>query len=284
MLFKRLFAVAVLAALPLIAGAADSAGESKRPLIMVVQPINSEATTEANYKPLAEYLSEQTGRKIELQTVNNYHVFWGITRRKDQFDIALDAAHMTSYRIAAHGHRVVAKVPSQVSYSLVTSEDSMILDIDELFAKRVATLPSPGLGAIRLLEMYPNMMHQPVLVRAENTEDAIEKLRANEVAAAIIPTPLVSQYDGISVVEVTDAVPSPAISVSSRVSDQTASALRKVLVDMQNSEKGKAVLKTARLPGFEAARDSDYSGYHELLEGVWGYDHLVGQRNGVAAN
>ena len=277
MLFQRLFAAALLVAMPLIANAADSTAEAMRPLIMVVQPINSEATTEANYKPLVKYLSEHTGRQIQLQTVNNYHVFWGLSRRKDPFDIALDAAHMTSYRIAAHGHRVIAKVPSQVSYSLVTSEDSMILDIDELFGKRVATLPSPGLGAIRLLEMYPNVMHQPVLVRAQNTEDAIEKLRANEVAAAIIPTPLVANFDGISVVEVTEAVPSPAVSVSPRVSQQTASAISKVLVDMKNSDQGRAVLKMARLPGFEPAGDSDYRGYHALLSGVWGYDPLIGQ-------
>lgn len=277
MLFQRLFAAALFAAVPLIASAADSTAEAMRPLIMVVQPINSEATTETNYKPLVKYLREHTGRQIELQTVNNYHVFWGLTRRKEQFDIALDAAHMTSYRIAAQGYRVIAKVPLQVSYSLVTSEDSMILDIDELFGKRVATLPSPGLGAIRLLEMYPDMMHQPVLVRAQNTEDAVEKLRANEVAAAMIPTPLVAHFDGISVVDVTEAVPSPAISVSPRVSQQTASAISKALVDMENSEQGRAVLKMARLPGFEPAGDSDYAGYHTLLTGVWGYDPLIGQ-------
>ena len=279
MLFPRFFVAALLAALPLVGSAADAdaAGESKRPLVMVVQPINSEATTEANYKPLADYLSEHTGRQIKLQTVNNYHVFWGITRRKDQFDIALDAAHMTSYRILAHGHRVIAKIPSQVSYSLVTSEDKMILDPDELVGKRVATLPSPGLGAIRLLQMYPDMMHQPVLVRAQNTQDAVQKLRANDVVAAIIPTPLVSSFDGLSVVEVTDTVPSPAVSVSPRVSEKTASALRKVLIGMKNNEQGRAILESAHLPGFEIAGDTDYSGYHILLDGVWGYDRLIGQ-------
>ena len=103
-------------------------------MIMVVQPINSESVTAANYQPLVAYLSKHTGRQIELRTVNNYHVFWGMSRRKGEFDIALDAAHMTSYRVAVHGDRVIAKVPSRVSYSVVTSEDSMILDLDDTFA------------------------------------------------------------------------------------------------------------------------------------------------------
>ena len=79
MFFQRLFAAAVIAALPLMAGAADSTG---KPLIMVVQPINSETVTAANYQPLAEYLSKYTGRQIELRTVGNYHIFWGMSRRK----------------------------------------------------------------------------------------------------------------------------------------------------------------------------------------------------------
>jgi len=266
MLYRRLFIVVCLLGLaPMVVHAAA-------PLIMVVQPINSEATTEANYRPLVEYLSKRTGRQIELRPVNNYLIFWGMARRKDQFDIALDAAHMTSYRVAMHDHRVIAKVPSRVSYSLVTTDDSLILDPDELVGKRVATLPSPGLGAIRLLEMYPKLMSQPVLVRATNTEDAIAKLRAGSVGAAVIPTPLVSNFEGISVVEVTDSVPSPAISVGPKVSAQTAKDLRKALLEMANSEQGRAVLEGAHLSGFEAADNSTYEGYHSLLDGVWGYD------------
>jgi len=264
---RWLFAVGVL--LPLAAQAAE-------PLIMVVQPINSEATTRANYQPLAEYLGKRIGRKIELRTVNNYLVFWGMARRENQFDIALDAAHMTSYRVATHGDKVIAHIPSRVSYSLVTSEDSLVLDVEELIGKKVATLPSPGLGAIRLLEMFPNPSRQPVLIRAVNTEDAIAKLEEVSVAAAIIPTPLVSKFDGVNVVEVTDSVPAPAISVNKSLSAETVAALTKALVEMGDNEEGKAVLATARLPGFEAADDADYAGFHELLYGVWGYQVVVG--------
>jgi phosphonate transport system substrate-binding protein len=245
-----LFSAWLSVLLPLSVRAAD-------PLIMVVQPINSEATTVANYQPLAEYLSVHSGHRVELRTVNNYMVFWGMTRRAEQFDIALDAAHMTSYRVKMHGDRVIAKVPSRVSYSLLTTDENLVLDLDELIGKRVATLPSPGLGAIRLLEMYPNPLNQPGWVRAMNTEDAIAKLRARKVSAAMIPSPLVSGFEGVSVVEVTESVPSPAISVNKRVPDQIANALRKVLLGMGETEEGRAILAAAHLPGFEAAGNED---------------------------
>lgn len=260
---KRLLCVASLA-LPLAAQAAE-------PLVMVVQPINSEETTRANNQPLADYLGKKIGREIELRTVDNYLIYWGMARRENQFDIALDAAHMTSYRVQAHGDKVIANIPSQVSYSLVTLEDSLVLEVDELRNKKVATLPSPGLGAIRLLQMFPNPARQPTLVRAVNTQDAIDKLRKNEVEAAIIPTPLVAGFGGLNVVEVTDSVPAPAISVNKNMPADTVAALTKALVEMDDNAEGKAVLATARLPGFEPASDSDYAGYHKLLYGVWGY-------------
>ena len=245
--------------------------QAAEPLVMAVQPINSAATTRANYQPLADYLARHIGREIKLRTYPNYLVFWGMVRRENPFDIALNAAHTTSYRVATHGDKVIARIPTRVSYSLLTLEDSPILDVDELVAKKVATLPSPGLGAIRLLEMFPNPSRQPILIRAVNTEDAIARLYKSSVAAAIIPTPLVAKYEGINVVEVTDSVPAPAISVNKNLSADTVAALTKALVGMSADKAGKAVLATARLPGFVPASDADYAGYHKLLDGVWGY-------------
>jgi len=251
------------------------AAQAADPLVLVVQPINSLETTQASYGPLADYLSKRTGRPVVLKPVSNYMSFWGMARREDQFDLALDAAHMTSYRIAAHHDHVIAKVKSRVSYSVVTSDDSMIMDMDELMGKRIATLPSPGLGAIRLLNMYPNTSRQPVLVIVQNAEQAIARLRDGRADAAIIPSPLVGSFEGLSVVEVTEQVPAPAFSVSSKVPTQTANALRTVLLGMTEDEQGQAILKAARISGFEAATDQDYAGYHELLDGVWGYDPMI---------
>ena len=251
------------------------AAQAADPLILVVQPINSQETTVANYGPLTEYLSRRTGRSVVLKPVSNYLSFWGMARRERQFDLALDAAHMTSYRIAVHNDHVIAKVKSKVSYSVVTRDDSMIMDMDELMGRRIATLPSPGLGAIRLLNMYPNISRQPVLVVVQNAEQAIAKLRDGRADAAIIPSPLVGSYEGLSVVEVTEQVPAPAFTVSDQVPTQTANALRTVLLGMTQDEQGQAILKAARISGFEAASDEDYAGYHQLLDGVWGYDPVI---------
>lgn len=265
---RLLFIAGMCLLLPLTAQAA-------RPLVMAVQPINSEDITRANYQPLADYLGKRIGREIDLKTVNNYLVFWGLARRENQFDIALDAAHTTSYRVQAHGDKVIARIPSRVSFSLLTTDDSLVLDVDELANKRIATLPSPGLGAIRLLQMYPNPASQPILVRAVNTGDAIKKLRADKADAAIIPTPLVGNFEGVSVVEVTESVPAPAISVNKSVPEETVAALRKALLGMATDPEGKVVLEKAKLPGFIAADDEDFAGYHELLFGVWGYQNVA---------
>ena len=63
------------------------------------------------------------------------------------------------------------------------------------------------------------MVVQPV--NSENSEEAVRVLFDDQVAAAIIPTRLVGDYDGLSVVTNTAEVPSPAFSVSPRVDAET---------------------------------------------------------------
>ena len=266
----------ILLLLPM-AVAAQLQSQSK-PLVMVVQPINSEESTLASYGPLVDYLAQRCGCEIELRPVGNYLSFWGMTRRDDQFDLVLDAAHMTSYRVEAKGFTVIAKVESVASYTVVTRDDTVFLDTDELMGRRIATLPSPGLGAIRLLQMFPSVTRQPTMVMAENSEEAIQALFSDKVAAAIIPTRLVSEYDGLNVVTTTEQVPSPAFSVSPRVDTETAAALRQALLQLTASEQGQAILASARVPAFEAADNADYEGYHALLNEVWGYDLAVSAR------
>jgi len=45
-------------------------------------------------------------------------------KKKKGFDLALDTAHATDYRIKNQGYTVLAKPPDTASFSIVTGEDS----------------------------------------------------------------------------------------------------------------------------------------------------------------
>lgn len=238
---------------------------------LAVQPILSKSKTEQAYKPLADYLSRVTGHTIKVKASMNFLGYWESMRRGKGYDLVLDAAHFTDYRDRKMKYTVLAKLQDTVTFSLVTGENVMLFDADELIAKKVATIPSPSLGGVRLAELFPNPLRQPRIVGTPNALEALKKLKAGEVDAALVPTPLIRGDDSLNVVITTEPVPHMALSASSRIDKKTQKAIRKALINAPKTPEGKAMLKAINLPGFDPASNATYKGYASLLDGVWGY-------------
>ena len=239
---------------------------------LTIQPILSMNETQKAYQPLANYLSKETGHSIKLVTHRNFTFYWNKMRKKRRgFDFVLDAAHFTDYRIKKQGYQVLAKLPDTVSFSIVTHEDNFILDVDELTSKRIATMPSPSLGAMRLEELFPNPMQIPIYVYQQNTKRAVESVLSGKVAAAIIPTRMAAQYDGLNLVETTDPVPHMAVSSSPDVPPEVVKKAREALLKADTTEEGKKMLARIKADKFAATNNATYDGYTDLLKEVFGY-------------
>ena len=238
---------------------------------LIVQPILDPQRTITFYQPLVEYLSQATGDDIKIIAAVNFPAYWETMKKGEAYDIVMDAAHFTDFRAARLGYKVLAKVPDTVSYSLVTNEEELILDPEELIGRNVATMSSPGLGGIRLNELFPNPLRQPIIIETPNSLKAVEKVKNGEVAAAIIPTPLLNTLEGLNTIVTTDPVPHVGFSVGPRVSKKARDAIKKALVSADKTEKGKAMLDAIKFPRFVEADEKIYAGSADLLDGVWGY-------------
>lgn len=238
---------------------------------LAVQPVlPAEHMIEA-YAPLARYLSAATGHRITITASSNFLTYWETMRRGEAYDLVLDAAHFVDFRVQRMNHTVVAKLPDTVSYSLVTGEDLLLFDADEMIGRTLATVPSPSLGGVRLSQIYPNPSRQPVIVETADFEEALARVLAGQAAAALVPTPLIRGDGRFNTVLTTEPVPHMALSASTRVAPEVRTAIREALLATQHSEEGRALLTALNLPGFEAADSKLYEGYGALLEGVWGY-------------
>ncbi len=238
---------------------------------LAVQPILPKAQLERAYQPLADYLSQQTGHTIRLRASYNFLSYWEAMRRGKGFDLVLDAAHFTDYRDRKLGYTVLVKLPDTVSYSLVTREDLLVFEPEELVARKLATVPSPSLGGVRLAELFPHPLRQPRIIGTDNYPEALDMVRNNRVDAALAPTPLIRGDDRLNVVTTTEPVPHMALSASPGVDRAIRQAIRQALLQAPHTPAGKAMLKKLKLAGFEAASNATYRGYARLLEGVWGY-------------
>ncbi|MCW8919401.1 MAG: phosphate/phosphite/phosphonate ABC transporter substrate-binding protein [Gammaproteobacteria bacterium] len=239
-------------------------------LTFAIHPVLPQQRTLQVYQPLADYLTLATGQQIRLITSSNFLAHWQMMKR-DNYDLILDGPHFTAYRAKRMGYTVLAKLPDVVSYTLVANEEQMILEPVELIGKTIATTPSPALGALRLIEIYPNPLRQPVIVETPDSEQAAELAVEGKVVAAMIPAPLVGRYPSLTTVATTEQLPSPAISASPAVDLELQQALRRALLDAPNNPDGRKALEALNAPLLEAADNQRFQGLEQLLEGMWGY-------------
>ena len=238
---------------------------------IAVQPILPEERLQQVYQPLADYLSAQTGETFSIKTFRNFVTYWERMKRQDGFDFVLDAAHFTDWRVKRKGYHVLARLPGTVSFSLVTNDDNFVFEPEELILKKIATMPSPGLGAIRLNEMYPNPMRLPVFVQSRDSDDAARRAETGRTEAAIIPTPLVARYDKLNLVVTTEPVPHMGFSASPDIPPALRQKVQQALVSASQTAAGKSMLDKLNIEAFIAADAAAYDGYGELLQDVFGY-------------
>ncbi len=238
---------------------------------IAVQPILPAKQIEHNYQPFVDYLADKTGHEFTITTYRNFLTYWVKMKRGDDMDFVIDAAHFTDFRIKRKDYKTVVKLPDTVTFTVVTSEENFIFDMDELILKRIATMPSPGLGAVKLHAMFPNPARLPFFIHADDSVDAINQLLDGSVDAAIIPSPMVRNYDTLNYVISTDPVPHMALSASATVPDNVVQAVKKALLDAPNTVEGRKMLSDMNFEYFEDVPQGRYAGYAELLDGVFGY-------------
>lgn len=238
---------------------------------IAVQPVLPAKQIEANYQPLSAYLSKKTGHEFTIVSYRNFLTYWIRMKKGKDMHFILDAAHFTDFRIQRHDYQVLVKIPDTVSFTVVTNEENFVFDMEELISKRIATMASPGLGALRLNEMFPNPLRLPLCIEASDSVDAVNKVLAGSVAAAIIPSPLVGSYEGLNSVISTEPVPHMALSSAPGVPVDVAQAVKKALLEAASTPDGKKMLEEMSLSGFNDTSAETYAGYADMLDGIFGY-------------
>lgn len=240
-----------------------------------IQPIWTKEKIITAYQPLADYLTENTGHKITIRTYRNFFTYWQKMKKAENFDLVLDAAHFTDYRIQNSDYTVLVKIPDTVSFSLVTHEDIFVFEPEELILKNVATTPSPGLGGIRLYEIFDNPARLPREVTVNNSDEAVDAIAEGRADAAIIPSPLVGNYEFLNTVITTEPVPHMALSASPTVPFDVKQNIIKLLANAHNTATGKLMLERAGLTKFLGTSAEEYSGYSTLLKDSFGYTPFI---------
>ena len=236
-----------------------------------IAPVLDIQQTRDTYAALAKYMSRAAKVEIELVPSRNFIGYWNTMRKPESYDFILDGAHLAAYRMQRMEHNLVATIDGVLSFTLISRDDDLIIEPEELINRKVAILASPNLGGLQIYNLFSNPARQPLMVEVKNAVDALEAVRDGRADAAYVPTPILSRFPEASVIISSEPMPNMTMTASSRVPDEVLDAVRTALIQASSTDEGKAMLETINAVGFVKADEVRYAGLEDLLKGMWGY-------------
>jgi len=269
----------------LAAGAAGLARGAEDSLVLGVFPRFNASETTTRYTPLAEYLRERLNRKIVLVTSKDFQSFWrGIEEHRydivqyNQYHYIRSAK---SYQVIAH-NKEFGK--STIAGALYVRKDSGITSLAQLRGRTVLFGGGEDAMISYIAPVY--MILQAGLKKDDFTSQfAINPLNSvigvyrKQADAAgsgdiVIGQPAVKgaiNPDEITALAVSEQLLHLPWAVKRTMSAPLREAIQSSLVDLENTETGRHVLKAALLTGIGRAEDKDYDSCRRMVRLVMGH-------------
>ncbi len=236
-------------------------------LVFGFLPILSPQKLVARFGPLTDYLAEQLGRPVRLETAANYEEFVRRTAER-RYDILFTAPHFYYLAQRQADYRVLVRVdaPSMPAV-IVARKDSNIQNLEDLRGKKLATVDPLALGTA-LVKAYlsangidPEKDLTLVATPTHNASLLSAVKRVTDAASLMLPPfnrakPEIK--NNMKVIAQTPGTPHMPISVSASVSPEEASVIENALLNLAASDSGKALLKHLSWPGFAKTTPAEY--------------------------
>jgi phosphonate transport system substrate-binding protein len=263
-----------------IAQAADDA------LILGVFPRYNASETTTRYTALTEYLQERLGRKIVLVTSKDFQSFWrGVEERRydivqyNQYHYIRSAK---TYQVIAH-NKEFGK--STMAGALYVRKDSGITSLAQLRGRTVLFGGGEDAMIGYIAPVY--MMLQAGLKKDEFTSQftitpinsviGVYRKQADAAGSAdnAVGQPVIRNAintDELTALAVSEQLLHLPWAVKRTMPAQLRQTIQSSLVDLENSEAGRNLLKTALLTGIGKADDKDYDPHRKMVRAVMGPD------------
>lgn len=235
-----------------------------QPLQLVAEPIYPDYQAESVYAPLTQYLSQSIGREVQLVNPRSFRQHWRDTQSRVAYDLVLESAPITDYRIRRQQYIPLVRGEKPVTYSLAVINPEYT-NRNDLLGLPVATLQAPSLSYLMMTRWYDNPLSQPrVTSSAPTWEDAVLQLFGSEVDAAVLPTRFADVYPQITFVQSSDAIPPAAISASTNLSEELREQIKTALLALNDNDNADLLL-TIGFDGLVEANAEEYTGYSDWL-------------------
>lgn len=276
-----------------MAFAAEKASAEKsnaKPLVIGIFPRRNPSTTLKLFTPLAKYLEQKLGREVAIRTAKNFKDFWGHLQ-KGEYDVV----HFNQYHyVKSHkelGYKVILQNEEfgsqKLSGAIYVRSDSNINSLADLKGKKIgfgggklamisyiapsALLKKAGLTAGT--DYFEQFAKNPPVSVLSTFHKKFDAGGAGDVVIKLGVVTNKIDTKQMKILAKTDPLAHIPWAVKGDMSDELSQQIQKSMLELNNSESGKAILKKAKLTGIHAANDDDYNPHREMIKFVTGQSY-----------
>jgi phosphonate transport system substrate-binding protein len=264
---------------------------AEEPLIMGVFPRVNSAETGRSFTPMADYLGERLGRKVNLVTSKNFESFSHAVT-EERYDIV----HYNQYHHirSVKTYQAIAHIEelgkSTIAGALYVRKDSGITRVAQLRGRTVMfgggedAMISYIVNRYLMLEagLGKNDFKSMFAVNPPNAILALS-LRQSDAAGAgdgVLELPAVRNTintDELTVLAVSAPLLQLPVAVKRGMPAKLRASIQSILLDLKSSEAGRQILKSANLTGMGKAEDRDYDPHRKIAAAVLGPESTAGE-------
>jgi phosphonate transport system substrate-binding protein len=264
--------------------AIPAAQAADAPLILGVFPRFNASETVTRYTPLADHLSERTGRKVTLVTAKDFHAFSrGIEEQRyeivqyNQYQYIRSAK---SYQVIAH-NKEFGK--STIAGALYVRKDSGITNLKQLRGRTVLFGGGEDAMIGYIAPMYlllqaglkKDDFKSTFAVNPLNSVIGVFHRQADAAGSGDIVIGQPAVRNAINTDELIPLATSEQLlhlpwAVKRTMPAQLRTAIQSTLLNLENTEVGKQFLKAAMMTGIGKAEDKDYEPHRKMVRAVHG--------------
>ncbi|MFV2055610.1 MAG: phosphate/phosphite/phosphonate ABC transporter substrate-binding protein [Thiohalomonadales bacterium] len=237
--------------------------KEKHTLTFGLLPFMSPVALFNRFAPLRDYLSEQLGIEVVLTTAPSFEVFQQRSK-SGEYDFVYTAPHFVLETVKTGEYDLMTTPLIKLAAHVLVKTDSPYKSISDLANKKVAHAPIKAFIPIvgRYLFTAKGLVGDtsPEFVAFKSHNAAYRSVLVDEADAAIVGTYLLKHASRLGLREIasSDKYPGVAILISKHLPKTLQLDTQNAVADMNKDEKGQAVLKLIKFPGFRKVSLDEY--------------------------
>ncbi|MDH5766735.1 MAG: phosphate/phosphite/phosphonate ABC transporter substrate-binding protein [Gammaproteobacteria bacterium] len=242
-------------------------------------PVVSSERLIRRFSPLAEYLSQELGIEVRMETAPDFSSFVHRTHNEKRYDILFTAPHLFFLAQRDAGYTPVVRVNRPgMSAVIVVPKDSDITTLKDLKGRKLAISDPLALATVLArveLSELDILPENDLTLISTPSHDAslLSSLRGSSDASVVmLPVYRRSKADVVSqmrVIATTQSVPHIPISTASWVDKKLFLSIKQVFLNMQNTETGRNLLKHLNWPGFIKVDADEYKNLEWIVKEIY---------------